>query len=62
LATTVRDGDLPSTRVVGVTMTEPDVRRALESAYRSAARLSDDEDERIDLVDRANTVRPRTLT
>ena len=49
-------------RVVGVTMTEPDVRRALESAYRSAARLSDDLDERIELVDRANTVRPRSLT
>ena len=27
LATTVRDGDQPSTHVVGVTMTEPDVRR-----------------------------------
>ena len=44
------------------TMTEPDVRRALESAYRSAARLSDDLDERIELVDQANTVRPRSLT
>ena len=62
LATTVRDGDQPSTHVVGVTMTEPDVRVALESAYRSAARLSDDQDERIELVDRANTVRPRSLT
>ena len=62
LATTVRDGDQPSTHVVGVTMTEPDVRRALESAYRSAARLSDDLDERIELVDRASTVRLRSLT
>jgi serine/threonine-protein kinase PknG len=55
-------GDDPSTRVVGVPMTEPDVRRALEQAYRAAAHLSDDQQQRIDLVDRANTVRPRTLT
>ena len=48
--------------VVGVTMTGRTCAGRSKSAYRSAARLSDDLDERIELVDRANTVRPRSLT
>ena len=59
---TANGGGNPATQVVGVPMTEPDVRVALEHVYRSAARLSDDPQQRIELVDRANAVRPRTLT
>jgi len=62
LAMTANGGGNPATQVVGVPMTEPDVRVALEHVYRSAARLSDDPQQRIELVDRANAVRPRTLT
>ncbi|MGI9028523.1 MAG: tetratricopeptide repeat protein [Ilumatobacteraceae bacterium] len=55
-------GGDPSARVADVSMTVPEVRVGLERAYRSAARLSDDPAERIAFVDRANAVRPRTLT
>ena len=37
------------------------LRRALESAYRDAARLAPDSRQRVALVDKANAVRPRTL-
>ena len=42
-------------------VTERDLRFGMESAYRSLARLADDRGARIELVDLANSVRPRTL-
>ncbi|HEX9530356.1 MAG TPA: tetratricopeptide repeat protein [Acidimicrobiales bacterium] len=44
---------------------EPDARAlrfGLERSYRALARLTPDEGRRIELVDMANTIRPRTLT
>ena len=38
------------------------LRFGLERSYRALARLTPDEDRRIELVDLANTIRPRTLT
>jgi serine/threonine-protein kinase PknG len=42
-------------------LNETGMRRGLESSYRALARYSESPDERIQLVDRANRVRPRTL-
>lgn len=47
-------------RVLGCPLAEPDLRRALERCYRTLARHTDDLDRRIELVNKANTVRPRT--
>jgi serine/threonine-protein kinase PknG len=47
--------------VDGLPAVELPLRRGLEAAYRDAARLADDPDRRVQLVDRANLVRPRTL-
>ena len=41
--------------------TEVDLRRALESTWRAAAQHSEDAEDRVRCVDRANAVRPRTL-
>jgi protein kinase G-like protein len=38
------------------------LRFGLERCYRALARLTPDEDRRIELVDMANAIRPRTLT
>jgi serine/threonine-protein kinase PknG len=48
--------------VLGRPLTERDVRLGLEAALRSLARHTTTAGERIALVDRANRVRPRTLT
>jgi len=48
--------------VAGRPLRERDLRLGLEEAYRSLARFADTEADRIDLVDRANRVRPRSLT
>ena len=48
--------------LVGCSFSELDVRVGLERSYRSLARLATTVDARIHLVDRANEVRPRTLT
>jgi serine/threonine-protein kinase PknG len=48
-------------RLLGAALTEQGLRQALESAYRRLARLSDSATERVAYVDRANSVRPRTL-
>ncbi|SBT46534.1 serine/threonine-protein kinase [Micromonospora narathiwatensis] len=48
-------------RVLGHELTERGLRFGLEQAYRAMAQLARDSDTRIALVDRANTVRPRTL-
>ncbi|MEM7340157.1 MAG: tetratricopeptide repeat protein [Actinomycetota bacterium] len=47
--------------VLGRQLNEGSLREGLEETYRLMARLTDDPDERIRLVDRANAVRPRTL-
>jgi serine/threonine-protein kinase PknG len=50
----------PSTRVLGYALRENDLRVGLETAFRGMARLVDG-DMKVQLVDRANQVRPRTL-
>ena len=48
-------------KVLGCEMTERQLRFGLERAYRTLAHLTDGAGERIALVDRANSVRPRTV-
>jgi serine/threonine-protein kinase PknG len=47
-------------RILGHPLDETELRRGLEKSLRAMAHLSDG-DERIELVDRANQVRPRTI-
>jgi serine/threonine-protein kinase PknG len=47
--------------VLGVPLAEDALRRRLEETYRGLARLSDNPEAKHRLVNRANTVRPRTL-
>ena len=47
-------------QLLGCQLTERSLRFGLEQAYRSQARLAPDSRRRIDLVDQANLVRPRT--
>jgi len=47
-------------KVLGVELTERDLRAGIERGYRTLAHLTEDADERIRLVDWANAVRPRT--
>jgi len=49
-------------RVLGCELTEREVRFGLERCYRALARLSTRTEQRIALVDKANAIRPRTLT
>ena len=59
----LRSGDEPPAGVpslVGSPLTERDVRRGIESAYRTLARYLPRRSERIVFIDRANTVRPRS--
>jgi serine/threonine-protein kinase PknG len=48
-------------RVLGRPMAEPALREGLEATYRQLARHAATPRERVELVDRANRVRPRTL-
>jgi serine/threonine-protein kinase PknG len=48
-------------RLLGSALTEPGLRQGLEHAYRRLARLSDSAGLRSVYVDRANSVRPKTL-
>jgi len=52
---TVGDG-----RLLGCETAEVPLRSGLEQSYRALARLAPDQGRRIELVDRANEVRPRT--
>lgn len=54
-------GHTSSARVLGVPLEEEELRRGLERAYRTLARLADGPGERHALVTRANAIRPRTL-
>ncbi|TCP40674.1 serine/threonine-protein kinase PknG [Tamaricihabitans halophyticus] len=49
-------------RVLGWELSERELRFGLERCYRALARLADTRLQRIALVDRANEIRPRTLT
>jgi serine/threonine-protein kinase PknG len=51
----------PGQKLIGRSVTERDLRFGLEEKYRALARLAGDRTSRIDLVDLANSVRPRTL-
>ncbi len=51
-----------SGQVLGCEPNERSLRFGLERSYRALARLAPDETRRIELVDLANSVRPRTLT
>jgi serine/threonine-protein kinase PknG len=55
-------GDGSGRRVLGCELNDRDLRFGLERGYRSLARLASSTSDRVLLVDRANAVRPRTLT
>jgi serine/threonine-protein kinase PknG len=55
-------GPRPGVRVHGVEATEVQLRGELERAYRVRARLTDDVEERIRLVDTANSLRSWSMT
>jgi serine/threonine-protein kinase PknG len=55
-------GHVDSSRILGCELTERGLRFGLEGCYRLLARLANTVTERVDLVDRANSVRPRTTT
>jgi serine/threonine-protein kinase PknG len=52
----------PGMKVLGCDLSDREVRFGLERCYRSLARLAASPEERIELVDKANAIRPRTLT
>jgi serine/threonine-protein kinase PknG len=51
----------PDVELLGASLDEPDIRRALERAYRDRGRAATNAADRIRLVDRANAVRPMSL-
>jgi serine/threonine-protein kinase PknG len=53
-------GAVPGGRLLGCEFTERGLRFGLERSYRAQARLAPDRRRRIELVEAANTVRPRT--
>ncbi len=53
--------DSPQVRIGDIPATERDLRTGAEAAYRQLAAVTDDQAERVSLVDRANAIRPRTL-
>src|SRR5262249_9960776 len=54
-------GDQPTVHIADVSATEPELRVAAERAYRDLAALTPDRATRVQLVDIANSVRPRTM-
>ncbi|EME60226.1 tetratricopeptide repeat protein [Amycolatopsis decaplanina] len=52
----------PGAKVLGCALDERDLRFGLERCYRTLARLAGSVDQRVELVDKANAIRPRTLT
>ncbi|HEX9335200.1 MAG TPA: tetratricopeptide repeat protein [Pseudonocardiaceae bacterium] len=53
---------MSASRVLGCTLDERGLRLGLEGCYRLLARLANTLAERVELVDRANAIRPRTMT
>ena len=51
---------MPGGRLLGCEFTERGLRFGLERSYRAQARLAPDRRRRIELVEEANIVRPRT--
>lgn len=51
----------PTVEVLGRPLTERHIRFGLEATYRALAKLAPDAAARVELVDQANAVRPRTL-
>ncbi|MCB1255173.1 MAG: serine/threonine protein kinase, partial [Austwickia sp.] len=62
LATVRRSGAQPNVVIDGVPSRAADLQRALERSLRDLAHLTPDEQARIQLVDRANAIRPWSLT
>ncbi len=60
LACSQAGGAPPGGRLLGCEFTERALRFGLERSYRAQARLAPDRHRRIELVDQANDVRPRT--
>jgi serine/threonine-protein kinase PknG len=60
LACAEAGASLPGGRLLGCEFTERSLRLGLERSYRAQARLAPDRRRRIELVDAANAVRPRT--
>ncbi len=56
------DASLGGASLAGAPLTESNVRTAIETTYRSLAKLAHTDEERFELVDLANAYRPRTLT
>ena len=48
--------------MLGCRLEERELRFGLERCYRALARLAATIEQRVELVDRANAIRPRTLT
>jgi serine/threonine-protein kinase PknG len=62
---TIQDGYCDTCGLAAILGCEPNARAlrfGLERSYRALARLTPDEDRRIELVDLAYAIRPRTLT
>jgi serine/threonine-protein kinase PknG len=57
-----QSGPTPGARVLGCSLEERELRFGLERCYRALARLAGTIEQRVELVDRANAIRPRTLT
>ena len=60
----LRSGHLapaPLVKLLGHPLDEANLRAGLEHAYRGLARLTDDEDQKVALLDLANQVRPRSF-
>jgi serine/threonine-protein kinase PknG len=57
-----RNGQPSTASVLGCKLNEREVRFGLERCYRALARLAGSAEQRIELVDRANAIRPRTVT
>jgi serine/threonine-protein kinase PknG len=55
-------GPTPGARVLGCSLEERELRFGLERCYRGLARLATTIEQRVELVDRANAIRPRTVT
>jgi serine/threonine-protein kinase PknG len=55
-------GPVNGSRILGCELTERGLRFGLERCYRLLARLANTVVERVELVDRANSIRPRTVT
>src|SRR5262245_26533036 len=60
LACAEAGGSVPGGRLLGCEFTERSLRFGLERSYRAQAQLASDRRRRIELVDAANAVRPRT--